>query len=255
MIAQQDNFSQGGSSLPSKKSPPRVRESQTYYRATIKDWAEGERPREKLQMHGASVLSEAELLAILIRTGKRGETAVDLARKLLSQGRTLRDVSAMSVHDLMALGVGRARSTAIVAAFELARRLPSSDGKAKPFLRSPADVASRFSPRLRDLKHEEFWVLLLNAQNQLQGESRVSTGTLSASLVHPRECFHVAIREKAASVIFVHNHPSGNAEPSQEDLAMTKQLVEAGKILGIPVHDHIVIAGDRYTSLAERGYV
>lgn len=239
----------------SKKHPPRAKEPQTYYRATIKDWAEGERPREKLQMHGASALTEAELLAILIRTGKRGETAVDLARKLLSQGRTLRDISAMSVHDLVALGIGKARATAIVAAFELARKLPSSDGKVKPFLRTPADVAARFSPKLRDLKHEEFWVVLLNAQNQLQSESRVTTGTLNASLVHPRECFHAAIREKAASVIFVHNHPSGNSEPSQEDLAMTRQLVEAGKILGIPVHDHIVIAGESYTSLAERGYV
>ena len=232
-----------------------MREPRTYYRTTIKDWAEGERPREKLQMHGAAALSDAELLAILIRTGKRGATAVDLAKKLLSQGRTLRDISAMSVHDLVADGVGKVRATTIVAAFELARRLPSSTGKTRPQLRKPEDVAALYGPRLRDLKHEEFWVLLLTAQNRLQGECRVTTGTLNASLVHPRECFHAAIREKAASVIFVHNHPSGHSEPSQEDIAMTKQLVEAGKILGIPVHDHVIVAGSEYTSLAERGYV
>ncbi len=223
------------------------------YHTTIKDWAEGERPREKLQRHGASVLTESELLAILIRTGTRGATAVDLAKKLLSDGRTLREVGQMSVHDIERLGIGRARATAIVAAFELARRLPSSDGKVKPTFRGPADVAERYGPKLRDLKHEEFWALLLNAANQLQHEERITSGTLNASLVHPRECFHAVVREKAASVIFVHNHPSGNPEPSQEDIAMTKQLVQAGKILDIPVHDHIIIAGGQYTSFSERG--
>jgi DNA repair protein RadC len=213
------------------------------------------RKNATLHLYGASALSPAELLAILIRTGKRGETAVDLAKKLLSDGRSLRDIAAMSLHDIEALGIGRARATAIVAAFEIARRLPSSDGKVKPVLRRPDDVAARFGPRLRDLKHEEFWAILLNAANQLIFETRVTSGTLNASLVHPRECFHVALQHKAASVIFVHNHPSGNPEPSQEDLAITKQLIEAGKILGIPVHDHVIIAGATFTSLAERGIV
>ncbi|MGH2566934.1 MAG: RadC family protein [Bacteroidota bacterium] len=225
------------------------------YHTTIKDWAEGERPREKLQLHGSSALSEAELLAILIRTGTRGVTAVDLAKKLLSDGRTLRDVAGMSLADIEQHGIGRARATAIVAALELARRLPSSDGKSKPVVRAPADVAERFGAKLRDLKHEEFWVVLLNAANQLLQEARITSGTLNASLVHPRECFHAAIREKAASVLFVHNHPSGNPEPSHEDISMTKQLVEAGRILDIPVQDHIIIAGARYTSLAERGLI
>jgi len=225
------------------------------YKPTIKDWAEGERPREKLQRHGAAMLSEAELLAILIRTGARGVTAVDLAKKLLSDGRSLRDLARMSVDDVVALGVGKARATAVVAALELSRRLPFSNGEERPAVRGPDDVAKRYGPKLRDLKHEEFWVLLLSAANEIQGDTRITSGTLSASLVHPRECFHAAIREKAASVIFVHNHPSGNPEPSHEDIVMTKQLVEAGKILQIPVHDHIIIAGSRYTSFAERGMV
>ena len=227
----------------------------TVYRTTIKEWAEGERPREKLQRHGASTLSEAELIAILIRTGTKGATAVDLARTLLAESRTLRDIARMSVKDIVGLGVGTAHATAIVAAFELSRRLPASDGNAKPVFRSPGEVAAWIGPRLRDLQHEEFWTLVLSAANQLQEEARVSSGTLNASLVHPRECFRPAIQSNAASVIFVHNHPSGNPEPSQEDIAMTKQLVDAGRILDIPVHDHIIIAGASFTSFAERGMI
>lgn len=223
------------------------------YRPTIKDWPEGDRPREKLQERGANHLSETELLAILIGSGSRGKTALDLARELLSEGRTLRDVAQMSVTDIVNLRFGKARATAIVAAFELARRLPSSYGKNKPVFRSPEDVADIYLAKLRDLKHEEFWALLLTASNQLITEVRVTSGTLNSSLVHPRECFQEAIKLSAATVIFLHNHPSGNPEPSQEDIAITRQLVESGKVLGIPVHDHIIVAGSAYTSLANRG--
>ncbi len=241
--------------MPVRKARRDTSAPTTVYRTTIKEWAEGERPREKLQRHGASTLSEAELIAILIRTGTKGATAVDLARMLLTDGRTLRDVARMSVKDIVGLGIGNARATAIVAAFELSRRLPASDRDPKPVFRSPAEVAAWVGPKLRDLQHEEFWTLVLSAANQLQEETRVSSGTLNASLVHPRECFRPAIQSKAASVIFVHNHPSGNPEPSQEDIAMTKQLVEAGRILDIPVHDHIIIAGASFTSFAERGMI
>lgn len=235
-----------------RKEKPAVFE-RAHYHTTIKDWPEGERPREKMYNFGPSALSEAELLAILIRTGVKGVTAVDLAKKLLSNGRTLRDIAQMSIHDLEVEGIGRARATAIVAAFELMRRVPSSDGEKKPIFRSPNEVAERYIPKLRDLKHEEFWVLLLSSSNQLMKEIRITTGILNSSPVHPRECFTDAIKEKAASVIFLHNHPSGNREPSQEDLAVTKQLVESGRILGIPVHDHIIVAGGSFTSFAERG--
>lgn len=117
---------------------------------------------------------------------------------------------------------------------------------------SPASVAEFFGPKLKDLVHEEFWVLCLSSSNRAVGAVRITSGTLNSSLAHPRECFRTAILLSAASVVFVHNHPSGNAEPSQEDVALTRQLVEAGKILGIPVHDHIVIAGEHHVSLAER---
>jgi DNA repair protein RadC len=225
------------------------------YRTTIKQWPEGDRPREKLELKGAHMLSEAELLAILIRTGKRGSTALDLARHLLSAGRSLREIAQMSVRDIESAGIGRARAAAIVAACELSRRLPSSGGKAKPIFHGPEDVAEIYIPKLRDLKHEEFWVLLLSSSNRLLADRMITSGTLNSSLVHPRECFQDALKESAATVIFVHNHPSGNAEPSQEDIAITKQLVESGKILGIPVHDHIIVAGNAFTSLADRGLV
>ncbi len=225
------------------------------YRTTIKDWPEGDRPREKLEQNGPGQLSEAELLAILIRTGNRGSTALDLGRRLLSGGRTLRDVAQMSVSDLVGAGIGKARATSIVAACELSRRLPSSSGKEKPVFSCPEDVADLYIPKLRDMKHEEFWVLLLNSANRLIANFKVTSGTLNSSLVHPRECFQEALKLSAATVIFIHNHPSGNAEPSQEDVAITKQLVESGKILGIPVHDHIIVAGSNFTSFANRGLI
>jgi DNA repair protein RadC len=225
----------------------------SFYHTTIKQWPEGERPREKLMHRGSASLTEAELLAILIRSGSRGATAVDLAKKLLSDQRTLRDLARMSVVDLGQLGIGRVRAAAIVAAFELGRRLPASAGAGRPVVRAPEDVTVVFLPRLRDLQHEEFWVLLLSTSNQLMRDVRITSGTLNSSLVHPRECFSEALKEKAASVIFVHNHPSGNPEPSEEDLSITRQLTEAGKILGIPVYDHIVVGGAQFVSFAQRG--
>lgn len=158
------------------------------YRTSIKDWPEDDRPREKLEQRGPAHLSEAELLAILIRTGKKGSTALDLGRALLSEGRTLREVAQMSVSDLVAAGIGKARATSIVAACEVARRLPSSTGKEKPVLHGPEDVAGIYVPKLRDLKHEEFWVLLLSSANRLIADFKVTSGTLNSSLVHPREC-------------------------------------------------------------------
>ena len=225
------------------------------YRSTIKDWPEGDRPREKLERNGSEQLSEAELLAILIRTGNRGTTALDLGRRLLSDGRTLRDIAQMSVSDLVAAGIGKARATSIVAACELSRRLPSSSGKQRPLFSCPEEVAECYIPKLRDVKHEEFWVILLNSANRVIADFRVTSGTLNSSLVHPRECFQEALKHSAATVIFIHNHPSGNPEPSQEDIAITRQLVESGKILGIPVHDHIIVAGNAFTSLANRGLI
>jgi DNA repair protein RadC len=224
----------------------------TVYHVPIKSWPADERPRERLLQRGASNLSDTELLAILIRTGKKGVTAVDLARHLLGEERTLRDISSMSIEKIRSLGIGESRAIAIVAAFELAKRLPEKRGKERLTIHSPEDIVQHIRTKVRDLVQEELWVLPLNAVNQLLEPRQISKGILNSSLAHPRECFREAITQSAAAVVFVHNHPSGNPEPSQEDLVITKQLVDAGKIIGIAVHDHIIIAGERFTSLAER---
>jgi len=234
--------------MPELKEP-------TFYHTKIKDWPQDERPREKLMKYGADVLSEAELLAILIRTGVKKATAVDLAKKLLSECKNLRELAGKSVNDLKKLGIGEARAIAIVAAFELARRLHSLPEQEKPLIRSPQDVAEIYIPKLRDFKKETFLVILLNSANRIVREKVISEGSLNASIVHPREVFKAAIDELAAGIVLVHNHPSGNAEPSKEDIEITKQLVEAGKVMGIPVHDHLIVAGNRYTSFAKKNLI
>lgn len=222
-------------------------------RTTIKSWPAAERPREQLLAKGAAALTDATLLAIILRSGSRGHSAVDEARALLSEAGSLGALSRWTAGEVQRRLAGSARVATMLAVFELARRLASGDPVERRFIRTPEDVAARFGPLLRDLRHEEFWVLLLNSANAVQAEVRISVGTLNASLAHPRECFAEAVLRRAASVVFVHNHPSGNPEPSTEDLALTRQLAESGRILGIPVHDHIIVAGTEYTSLAERG--
>jgi DNA repair protein RadC len=224
----------------------------TFYHLPIKAWPTDERPREKLFHRGAATLTDAELLAILIRVGRKGATAVDLARNLFADNRTLREISLMSVEEIEALGIGESRAIAILAGLELAKRLHGIKGKERLTVQSPEDIVRHFGPRFRDLVQEEFWVFPLNAVNRLLEPRQISKGILNSSLAHPRECFREAITQSAAAVIFVHNHPSGNPEPSQEDQAITKQLVEAGKIIGITVHDHIIVAADKFTSFAER---
>ena len=224
----------------------------TVRRHSIKQWPASERPREQLLLHGPRSLRDADLLAILLRTGRRGINALDLARDLLTEAGSLRDLAKMSHRDLIAGGSGPVHAATLVAAFELGRRCSADAGVDRPVLRSPEDVACRYGPLLRDLRHEEFWAVLLNSANRVEADIRISSGTLNASLAHPRECFAEAVQRRAASVIFIHNHPSGNPEPSHEDLALTRQLSEAGRILGIPVHDHVIIAGEKFTSLADR---
>jgi DNA repair protein RadC len=222
----------------------------------ITAWPEDERPREKLEKHGAASLSEPELLAILINSGSGKRTALDLARLMLHEHESLRRLSELSVADLKRgtfKGIGRVKAIVLVAAFELARRIQSSDAKSSDPIRSPEDVAKMFGPKLRDKKQEEFIVVILNSANRIIRERTITKGLLNSSLTHPREVFREAILENAASIILIHNHPSGNTEPSREDIQITKQLVEAGKIIGIPVHDHIIIAGASYTSMMERG--
>jgi DNA repair protein RadC len=222
-------------------------------RTSIKSWPAAERPREQLLAKGAASLTDATLLAILLRVGSRGRSAVDEARSILATSGGLQPLSTWTPAELEARLPGPARVATVLALFELSRRLAAGSDGERRFIRTPSDVAGRFGPLLRDLRHEEFWAVLLNSANAIQAEVRVSVGTLNASLAHPRECFAEAVQRRAASVVFVHNHPSGNAEPSAEDVSLTRQLAESGRILGIPVHDHVIIAGGGFTSLAERG--
>jgi DNA repair protein RadC len=223
----------------------------------IKKWPKKERPRERLLQHGPDSLTEAELLGILIGKGTRNKTAIDLARQLLDRYESLQELFARSPSELMKIkGIGSAKAAMLSAAFELVRRVQSqgSQGQAKrPTFKRSADVASYYLPLMKDLRKEVFKVLLLNRANRLIKEVTVSEGTLDASVVHPREVFREALLEPTSSVILIHNHPSGNATPSEEDLQLTRQLVEAGRLLGIKVHDHIILAGESHRSFADEG--
>lgn len=238
--------------MASRGSPTRVEERPAY--RAIREWREDERPRERLLRYGAETLSDAEVLAILIGSGTRGFSALDVARELLQRFGNLTELSRRDVSELRAVrGMGTVRAVVLSAAFELVRRIQAEPFTARRVIRSPEDVARMYIPRLRSARTESFRVLLLNAANQIIREVVVSEGTLTASLAHPREVFRLAITESAAAVILLHNHPSGNTEPSPEDIALTRQLVQAGKLLDIPVLDHIIIAGEAYVSLRERG--
>ncbi|MFA5832281.1 MAG: DNA repair protein RadC [Bacteroidota bacterium] len=224
--------------------------------STIKEWPEDERPREKLMKHGAASLSDSELLAILINIGTENISAVDVAKKLIHEYKSLRNIGSLSVADLKQKknkGIGTAKAVTIVAAFELARRFTWKETELDKPIQSPGDIQKRFGSQLRDLKQEVFMVISLTSSNKIIQDRIITKGLLNSSLTHPREVFREAILDNAASVILLHNHPSGNLEPSREDISITKQIVEAGKIIGISVHDHIIIGGDGYTSLMERG--
>jgi len=221
----------------------------------IKDWPKDERPREKLLRRGAAALSDAEVLAIILRVGTGNHTALDLARRVVADYGSLRRIAAKGPQELMRIkGIGEAKAVGLIAAFEIGRRVQGLSEDQKAILHSPEDVAQLMIPRLRDASTEMFYVLVLDSKNGLIREVEITSGTLNASLVHPREVFKAAIDHRAASIIVVHNHPSGNREPSREDIEITKQLAEAGKIIDIPLHDHIIIAGNAYTSLAEQGF-
>ncbi len=226
----------------------------TGQRGCIREWPADERPREKLLRCGARTLSDTEVLAILLGSGPGASSAIDVARSLLTAAGGIRSLGERNSSELMRVkGVGAAKAVAVLAALELGRRVQVSDGNERVVVRSPDDVARRMIPLLRDRRTEAFILLVLQTDNSLKAEIELTSGTLNASLVHPREVYKAAIDHSAASIIVVHNHPSGNPEPSAEDLAITRQLSEAGTIVGIPLRDHVIIAGSGYTSLADRG--
>ncbi len=221
----------------------------------VTDTNQAERPRERLLSLGPSALTAVELLAILLGTGTARSDALSVAGSLLaSAGGTVRQLARRAPGSLASVpGIGRAKSARIAAALELARRLDLEHRDPGEDIRSPSDVHRRYGPMLRDLVVEEFHLLTLDAQNRVTRQSLITRGILNSSLVHPREVFRAAIAEAAAGIIVVHNHPSGNPAPSGDDKAVTTQLVEAGKLLDMPMYDHVIVGGDRYFSFAEAG--
>jgi len=220
----------------------------------ITRWPKNERPRERLLQQGPQHLTEAELLGILIGKGTRKKTAIDLARELLDRYESLQKLFSRFPSELTTVkGIGSAKAAILSAAFELVRRIQSQKISDRPSFKRSSDVANQYLPLMRDLRKEVFKVLLLNRSNRLIKEVFISEGTLDASIVHPRDVFREALLEPAAGIILIHNHPSGNPSPSEEDLRITKQLVEAGRLLGIRVYDHIILAGESYRSLADEG--
>jgi DNA repair protein RadC len=221
----------------------------------LDDLPESDRPRERLYFNGPTALADAELLALQLGSGMRGKDAVEVAREMLAAYGSLAGVAGRDVSELARRpGVGRAKAARLASAFELTRRLRARTPGARMALSSPGEVYAAFGPLMEDLSREVFRVALLDAQNGLLRDIIVSEGTLSASLVHPREVFKPAILE-SASVVLLHNHPSGDPTPSRDDIRLTRQLVECAHLLDLRVHDHVIVGRGRYTSLAERGII
>jgi DNA repair protein RadC len=214
-----------------------------------------DRPRERLWTLGPPALSAAELLAVLLGTGRDGQPVERLAAHLLELGQlSLRRLAARPPAELLQVpGIGPTKAARLLAAFELAARLAREERPAVPRIREPEDVVRLFAAKLRDLAVEEFHLLALDSQSQVLREVMVTRGLLNSSLVHPREVFRHAIAEAAAGIIVVHNHPSGDPTPSAEDQSVTRQLVAAGRLLDLPLYDHVIVAGDRFTSFAAAG--
>lgn len=221
----------------------------------VRELPRSDRPRERLWELGPAALTTAELIAILVGTGGPDGDALALAGQLLgSGGGSLRRLAGRPPAEWMHLaGVGPAKAGRIVSALELGRRLGAEQRPLAARIRSPEDVVRLVGPRLRDLAVEEFRLLALDSQSRVLREVLVTRGLLNSSLVHPREVFRAAIAEAAAGVVLVHNHPSGDPTPSPEDRAVTRQMVAAGELLDLPVYDHVIVAGDRFTSFATAG--
>ncbi len=218
----------------------------------IKGWPEEERPRERLAAKGPSALSDAELLALLLRTGSRGRSAVDVGREILRRFGSLPGLAQRLPKEFAGVaGVGAAKAAALAAALELGRRALSGRATLRAAFRSSADVAAHFLPLCRGLKREVFRIVLVDGAHRVIKVRTVTVGSLTLALVHPREVFREAIVENAAAVILVHNHPGGDPSPSPEDATLTAQLVRAGETVGIRVLDHLVIGADRFYSFAD----
>ena len=226
------------------------------YRLTLKEYPLELRPRERLYQLGVQALSDRELLALMLATGTKGATALEVAETILAQNQGLKGLVGLSIEELAKFsGVGQAKAARILAAIEIGKRISLSGGELKPIIRSPEDVSNLVMEEMRHYDREYFKILMLNTKNHVINIDTVSIGNLNSSLVHPRELFKSAIKRSAAAVILVHNHPSGDPTPSREDVNITKRLVEAGNILGIEVLDHIVIGDKVFVSMKEKDII
>ena len=229
-------------------------------RTSIKNWPEFERPREKLIKKGHEYLSDCELLAIILRTGmgssKEKLSALDLAKKILTEYGSLKNLLDLSISEFLKInGIGGAKAAQVMAALELGKRAISEKNGNNTSFKCSEEVANYYIPLLKDLKKEQFRILLLDIKNKIIKEVLISQGSLTSSIVHPREVIKPAIRESAASVIFIHNHPSGDPEPSSDDIEITNRLCKSFSIIGINVLDHIIVAEDGYFSFKQKDMI
>lgn len=222
----------------------------------IRDVHIADRPRERLIRQGASSLSNQELIAILLRTGTKEESVLHLANRVLSFFDQIQELKNATIEEMMSVkGIGQAKAVQLLAAVELGRRLSQKHPDKRYAIRSPQDAASLLMADMSSLKQENFVALFLNVKNQVIHQQTIFIGSLNASIVHPREIFREAVKRSAASIICAHNHPSGNPNPSPEDIEVTQRLTEAGKIMGIEMLDHVIIGDHQFVSLKELGYM
>ena len=229
-------------------------DAKSYLSRTVKEMQPDEQPREKLMNHGGEALSNAELLAILLRTGSRKMNVIQMAQALLDQFGGLRQLARKGWQDMKVIpGMGKVKAITLEAIFELSNRIQVASLGEQVQVTSPDDAVAYFGPKLRDLTKEVFIVGFLNNAKIVLGYKKISSGGSTATIVDPAEVMRQAVMNEANSIILLHNHPSGNNKESKADIQLTKRIAEAGKLLGIPVDDHIIIAGDGYTSLKAKG--
>ncbi|MBW6460200.1 MAG: DNA repair protein RadC [Bacteroidales bacterium] len=226
-------------------------------RIPIKQWSEDDRPREKLLLKGKSALSNAELIALLLGSGTKHESAVDLAKRILDQnGHNLAELSRLQLNDLQKFrGIGLAKGVTIIAALELGNRKRNQDALVKEKVAGSRDVFELFHGELADAQYESFWVLLLNRANRVIRKINISEGGISGTVADPKKIYKIALDHNASSIILCHNHPSGNIQPSEADIRLTRKLKEAGLLLDLPVLDHLIIGGEAYFSFADEGMI
>lgn len=224
---------------------------------SIKNWSDKDKPREKLLEKGRQILSDAELLAILIGSGNRNESAIDLCKRILNQSENnLNELAKFSVQDLMKFkGIGEAKAISIIAALEIGRRRKSTEVLEKTSINSSKDLYHYIRPELEDLPHEEFWVILLNHQHKIIGKQLIGRGGVSQTTADIKLIFKIALEKLASAIILCHNHPSGNMKPSKSDIVLTEKVKSASEVLTINLLDHIIVGDSTYYSFADNGLV